>query len=339
MADKVSAIVGTEPIDKRGGAGAWKSGSGEAHRGDSRKRNETKQCNNCGVYGHIAKACRAPKSGQANGKMEEAMKVAHDQAKGNAIAAKEAIEGLREAQEILLGKEKLLAKAEEELAARKAVTSVGVRELISSLDFRIDEVQREEEEEGWGTFLGKLALLVSIPLGFLWVGQVGYMILTVLAYLGLWILWTLVAWVYRWFRPPTPDVVGKHFKFVRLLPADDFPDLRPDANSLQKVKHADPLLAELTITREAEEETKHVTVSMELLAQLTAPKFMTWTSDAEVVFARMVRATETYQLVNFNRYDTVKGRSIPMTTAVVAWALWKRQQQEGLLDFVGAPRL
>lgn len=335
----VAGIVGTEPIDKRGGAGAWKSGSGGAHRGDTKNRTEAKQCNNCGVYGHIAKACRAPKASQANGKLEEAVKVAHDQAAGNAIAAREALQGLKEAQEILQGKEKLLAKAEEDLAARKAVTSAGVRELISSLDFRIDEVSREEEEEGWWTFLGKWALLVSIPLGFLWVGQVGYMILTVLAYLVLWILWTIVAFVYRWIWPPVPDVVGKHFKFVRLLQTDDFPDLRPDANSLQKVKHVDPLLAELTITREAEEETKHVTVSMELLAQLTAPKFMTWTSDAEVVFARMVRAAETYQLVNFNRYDTVKGRSIPMTTAAVAWALWKRQQQEGLLDFIGAPRL
>jgi hypothetical protein len=271
--------------------------------------------------------------------MEDAMKMASDQAAGNAIAAKEAIQDLKAAQEDLAGKETLLKKVEEELAARKTATSASVRELISSLDFRIDEVSREEEVEGWWTYCAKGALLVSIPLGFAWMGMLATAVLTVSLYLGVWILWVLVACIYGHFRPPLPQVTGKRFKFVRLLPTDDFPDLRPDANSLQKVKHADPLLAELTITREAEEETKHVTVSMELLAQLTAPKFMTWTSDAEVVFARMVRAVETYQLVNFNRYDTVKGRSIPMTTAVVAWALWKRQQQEGLLDFVGAPRL
>jgi len=333
----VSAIVGTEPIDKRGGASAWKSGG--AHRGDTKNRSEAKQCNNCGVYGHIAKACRAPRSNQANGKLEEAMKVAHDQAAGNAIAAKEAIDGLREAEEVLREKERRLKAAEDELDTRKVSTSAAVRELISSLDFRIDEVEKEEEVEGWAYFLAKWTLLVSIPLGLAWIEEYFIMCALLLLYLIAWAVCTAVMAVYSWWRPPSPDLVGKRFLFKRLLEVNDHPDLRPDANSLQKLKHADPLLAEITIEREAEEETKTVVVSMEFLAQLTAPKFMTWTSDAEVVFARMVRAAETYQLVNFNRYDTVKGRSIPMTTAVVAWALWKRQQQEGLLDFVGAPRL
>jgi hypothetical protein len=78
---------------------------------------------------------------------------------------------------------------------------------------------------------------------------------------------------------------------------------------------------------------------MEFVSQLTAPRFVSWANSSEQAFARMVRAAESYQWIQFSRWDTLAGRSVPMNSALVAWAVFAKMQQDGLVDFLGAPRL
>lgn len=132
---------------------------------------------------------------------------------------------------------------------------------------------------------------------------------------------------------------GTHFQTLSFRDQPAGIDMRPDANSLQKMKHQQGLFGTVKVT-DPDGEEKILVVSFEMVAQLTAPKYMTLaTSDSATAWARIARAAELLQQVNFNRYDTFTGKNVAMHSALIAWALWCRQHEEHVLDFVGAPRL
>jgi len=258
------------------------------------------------------------------------MKDLKDRADGNAIAAKEALGDAREARERLTVLEARTAAAEKELEERKNARELTVKRACKELDFVIGGGVKTHK-----TFDAVFYLLSTMVLGFF----VYYITQEDLVFAGIvGIIW-IISWMAYIIYYPSQRT-GKHFKFVCFAASTvDMPDMRPDSNALQRMKHKDGLTAQIDIENLEDGEKKHLVVSMEMLAQLTAPKFMTLAADDKVALARIVRAAESYQLVNFDRYVTFTGRSVPMATAVVAWALWKKQQEDDLLDFLGAPQL
>jgi hypothetical protein len=111
-------------------------------------------------------------------------------------------------------------------------------------------------------------------------------------------------------------------KFLRWADRDEYPDLRADVNALQSLKHANPLYCWVTYSSLTTQ--GRTLISAELLAQLTATKYMDPLMDYDTAKFKIVNAVSTTQLVNLDRYAAFKGASIGLDTAVVALAMWRQ---------------
>lgn len=131
-------------------------------------------------------------------------------------------------------------------------------------------------------------------------------------------------------------------------------DRRPDANALVDLKHGHPIYAYYKYSRHGALDDRsellrsvsgidpdetclsvRLRVNGEILAQLTSPRLQTLLGAEDNIFASIVREAERIQSVNFDKYAF---DSAVMHTATVAWILWRAQQRDELLRFVGAPR-
>lgn len=226
-----------------------------------------------------------------------------------------------------------LLKAKADVALFTEGASIDAQLAILNMDFTIHEEERFEFNT-WTicALMSWLAMIVVMVHAHEHVPTLG------VAVLGL----VYLLWNHFDRKAPlfyTREVVGTNFRTISFRDAPAGVDMRPDANSLQKLKHQQSLYGMVQVT-DPEGEVKVLCVSFEMVAQLTAPKYMTLaTSDEATAWARIARAAELLQQVNFNRYDTLTGKNVAMHSALLAWALWCRQHDEHVLDFVGAPRL
>lgn len=316
----------TEPISRNPG-GLRNGNSSRAHRGDMKKRSA---CFNCGREGHKAAQCRAGGRKGAD-EMAESVRDAIDRAAGSHIAAAEYAAALSEAERSL---EKVTAaneKAQRELEARNA-----------ALDARIDHtIQRlATATPVKKTTLAAYAWVTPVVLSLV-------MFVEILAWLGLrshsgslifedwWVLpprcvavlamlWSLCQYLrYGTFYAIQEAVLV----FRRHVPLEDYKDLRPDANALQELKHSNPRLIEVGVAV-PDGRSQDLLVSAELLAQLTAPRYMTLGLREDQVWDRLVRGAETNQTVNQDRYRNMLGQNVAMNTALVALYLWRQYKSE-----------
>jgi len=312
---------------------AWKENRGAAHRGDSINRDKDIQCRNCGVFGHKARNCKAGKQ-PAGSTIEEGFKQMGDQLEGNKRALAEMSKDNHEARKELEAKTEALKSAALELATIKSIVDVDALMKAVQMDFWIGE------EDGWRihwpVFLTTLVVIASgawalldhdMSVLFFVVVTFGFCHLSHNYHFG----------GHGLFFDERRH--GTRFKTISIREGEAGPDLRPDANSLQLLKHANPILGVVEVTNLDSEESHRLRISFEMLAQLTAPKYMTLAADPKTALARIVRAAESIQTVNFDRYGTFTGKNVAMQTAQVAWALWCHQHEGGVLDFIGAPQL
>jgi hypothetical protein len=280
---------------------------------NNRREADKRTCHNCGKVGHLAAKCKAAKQGAAGGKVEQAVKDMVDQVDGGRLALADAVKESTELKLALGQAESKAADLGGELADRKANVALDVRKACEGFTFALSS--------------------------------------------GPWRWWHVFLRVLYWFVGETWTNFGIHVRFAGMVDRNDWPDLRPDANSLQKVKHQHPILARVELWKPHSRsfclpgmsafglgpapvlEKRTLTVSLEMVAQLTAPKFMTLQTDRNVVFARIVRAAETMQLVNFDRFDVLRGSNVPMDSALLVYLLYQKYHEENTLDFVEAPRV
>lgn len=300
-----------------------------AHRGDSVKRDMDVVCFNCGKTGHKASYCKAGKS--TGGKVEGALKDAVDQADGAKIAASELLKDNAEMKERIHG----LEKAEKELGLLRQEAVLEAQRQVCSLNFEV----------GWWHFPRWAVVLLFVPIP-IWLILTMFWGLTFTASIGAigvverdlfyancilygictcsWAVFAATRWggiSLTWWK-------YRRVRFVRLAERD-LTDRRHDANSLQTLRHADSLSAIVSVqpytrwwrARETE-------ISAELLAQLTAPKYMSLSGSDSIIWERMVRGVETSHLVNMDRYRMLNvGYSIQMSTVLVAYLLRAHQME------------
>jgi len=137
-----------------------------------------------------------------------------------------------------------------------------------------------------------------------------------------------------WLSKRTPG--SRHLRFVKLL-NERHEDLRHDCNSLSKLKHADAVYAVVSVEDLDEDLTDEWTVSLELLSQLLAPKYMNPQDANDVQFERIMRDASRFHSVNISRYYRWT-EHIYIATAHVAYAHAVHLKERTLGDFVLAPR-
>lgn len=115
-------------------------------------------------------------------------------------------------------------------------------------------------------------------------------------------------------------------------------DLRPDANKLQELRHKDPLYAEVIAERKwSIVGSTSLVVSLELVAQLTAPRFVSMGSRSEDLHDRMIRAAETYPFINLDKYSTLCKQFVANDSVRLAKLLLEYERSRGLEDFLQGP--
>lgn len=331
----------------------------KAHRGDEKKRSAA--CFNCGKEGHKKAQCPLTKKSVKGGNhLQQALKDEVDRADGNAIAAKELAAELRElrqevqqadavtqdANKLVEDLEKRLKEREEELARRNRDVTDHVRQSVEGLSVT---VRRSE----WSETIIALMLIAQVALAVwsLTESNIPYPSKCEQVSIGWWTpdvhrfvpCWKVVT-VPRWGHNLANMVVAAGIiwwalvlidkkKMLRVFPsyrvtflrwADpcDLKDLRADVNSLQALKHKDPLYcwvrySSLTTSGEA-------LISAELLAQLSAVKYMDPLMDYETAKFKIVNAVASTQMINIDRYRAFAGSNVGLDTAVVALALWRQ---------------
>jgi len=142
----------------------------------------------------------------------------------------------------------------------------------------------------------------------------------------------------RWFVRQTEG--SRHIKFVRLL-NERHEDLRHDCNSLMKLKHPNAAYAEVQVTRysrdEEDCEADTWTVSLELLSQLLAPKYMNPIDSQSTLYERLMRDAARFNTVAISRYF-LWTEHIYIATANVAYAHAVHLRERDMGDFVLAPQ-
>lgn len=287
----------------------------------------------------------------------------HQQLEGANIAAKELAQDANEARAKLAEQmeaskktEENLSKVNEELRTYRTVAEVDAKIRSLAMDFKIHE--HDVVEFNWWALTFGLLITAALWLGL---RDERYAVTFAVALCGLFYLYYMNRQAarirddgsvarYHYIKGHKlfghalwrTWTCGTRIQTVRFDDAPAGPDLRPDSNALVDVKHKNPMYGEILMTREEleyddPEREKRLFVSFEMIAQLTAPKYMTFAADDKTALTRMVTAAEKLQLVNFNRYDSFHGRNVCMNSALVAWTLWCRQQENDLLDFAGAP--
>lgn len=131
---------------------------------------------------------------------------------------------------------------------------------------------------------------------------------------------------------------ARRLKFDGVFAAVTSTDLRPDANSLQQLRHKDPLYARVKITKRwGFNREVTIFVSMELVAQLTSPRFVSGSSTIKDLQERMWRAAETYPFVNLDRYLTLDRKFVANDSVRVALALLEYERERSVVGFLAPP--
>jgi len=129
---------------------------------------------------------------------------------------------------------------------------------------------------------------------------------------------------------------SRHIKVIRYL-NERHDDLRHDVNSLAKLKHGDACYAVVRVDDHDDDVSDEWTISLELLAQLLAPKFMNPVDSDEIQFERLMREATRFHTVNISRYYRWT-EHIYIATAHVAYAHAVHLKERTLGAFVLAPR-
>lgn len=330
-----------------------------AHRGDEKKRSAA--CHNCGKEGHFKAQCPVKgKSARGGNHLQEALKDESARADGNAIAAREFSNDLKElraeldaARGKVADREKQasdsaerVTKLEKEICERNAVATAHARAHVESLDVLIGKralnetllviaaivhlaltawaitgtglyypAQREETSYVFWTNMDTKVVPYwqEVPVGAIWHSLV-------LLASAVMFLWWIVLYLDR--HGHMRILPQYRVRFSRWADRGEYPDLRADVNSLQALKHKNPLYcwvsySSLTSCGEA-------LISAELLAQLSATKYMDPLMDYDTAKFKIVNAVSTTQLVNLDRYAAFAGSSVGLDTAVVALAMWRQ---------------
>lgn len=260
--------------------------------------------------------------------MEKSVKDAIDRAAGSQIAAQELSKDVKELEVILKDVSASKQKAEKELAVRDAALNARIDHMIQRLATATPAKKRTLcAHVKVAAGLCSISLLLSLVafLGLrtdsgVYVVEGAYATISVAMAVSA-ILWSFFSRLYHgsWYN--FEEVM---LKFVRNVPTDDLKDLRPDSNSLQELKHKDPRLIEVSVYSVEKDASVVLVVSAELLAQLTAPRYMTLGLRESQVWDRLVRGAETNQTVNQDRYRSMIGQNVSMNTALVALYLWRQ---------------
>lgn len=294
--------------------------------------------------------------------LQQALKDEVDRADGNAIAARDLAEEVRELRQevqqadavtqdsnkLIEDLEKRLKEREEELARRNRDLTDHVRQSVEGLSV---SVRRSE----WSETVIAIMLILQVCLAFwsLTESNIPYPSKCAQVSIGWWTpdvhhyvpCWKVVT-VPRWGHNLANMVVAAGViwwclvlidkkKLMRVFPAYrvaflkwadpcDLKDLRADVNSLQMLKHKDPLYcwvrySSLTTSGEA-------LISAELLAQLSAVKYMDPLMDFETAKFKIVNAVASTQMINIDRYRAFSGSNVGLDTAVIALALWRQSK-------------
>lgn len=131
---------------------------------------------------------------------------------------------------------------------------------------------------------------------------------------------------------------ARRLRFGGVFAAVTSVDMRPDANSLQQLKHKDPLYARVELTKRwGFNRNVSIFVSMELVAQLTSPRFVSGSSTIKDLQERMWRAAESYPFVNLDKYLTLDRKFVANDSVRVALALLEYERERSVVAFLRPP--
>jgi len=140
-----------------------------------------------------------------------------------------------------------------------------------------------------------------------------------------------------WTRRLVRTTLGSRRITFRRLLDERHEDLRHDANSLMSLKHPNAAYAEVELLNAEDDEMEVVTVSLELLSQLLAPKYMNTIDSETVVYERLKRDAARFNTIAISRYF-LWTEHIYLATAEVAYAYAVHLRERNIGDFVLAPR-
>jgi hypothetical protein len=141
------------------------------------------------------------------------------------------------------------------------------------------------------------------------------------------------SWAGWWVRQ---SLGSRHISVQKLL-NERHEDLRHDCHSLMKLKHGDAAYAMVRVYDAECELFDDWTVSLELLAQLLAPKYMNPVDSLDILYERLMRDAARFNTVNVSRYYRWT-EHIYIATASVAYAYAVHLRERAMGDFVLAPR-
>jgi len=287
----------------------------------------TMRCHRCGKQGHKQTQCRAGGPSPAGGEKDKALSDAVARADGNAIAASELSGDLKKASESL-------AAAEAELHVMRTKRRAEVALAFANVCFRVKLSDIADDRHWAWRVLSLVYHVLLYVLAFCAIvipaGSVAYLAggwktpIAAVLYVG------FCGW---WFWPRrTRWELRATLLSWREDPVDD---MRQDAHSLQKLKHALPLLCTWKLERDDKTKPRYLTVSGELLMQVLSGHNQSYIAGSAIVHRRMFDAACRNQTVNVPK--TILGQSVHNNTALVAWICWQSQQSEKLLDFAIRP--
>lgn len=112
-------------------------------------------------------------------------------------------------------------------------------------------------------------------------------------------------------------------------------DVRPDANRLQEMRHKDPLYATVQVSKRwGVFRSTTMTVSLELVSQLTAPRFVSMGSQSQDLHDRMIRAAETYPFINIDKYSSLSKMFVANDSVRLAKLLLEFERSRPIEDFL-----
>lgn len=313
--------------------------STSAHRGDSKKRDMDVTCFNCGGKGHKARQCKKGASSGGGDKLIESVKDAIDRAAGAGIAAAELSSENKELKEQLratTATANRVAEMEAKLVARDAQANAEVDAFIKRISTGAPVRVTALADHVWAPVL--ICILVSIAEYNS--GEHEGLILVYRVIMCVAVLWGMVCSAIWGFWKDYPMTL----RFLEHVKVPDLEDRRPDANALQELKHKDPKLIRVGLSRPRKwnefrpqdhwpfkkwstEQGRiefRMIVSAELLSQLTAPRYQSLGNSEEQAWDRILRGVETNQTVNQDRYRALNGENIPMNTALIALHIWRQ---------------
>lgn len=290
-------------------------------------------CHHCGKLGHKARFC-PNRGGTATSEMGKAVKDQADRADGAIASAKEFKQDLDELRAKHEEEHKRMEKAEEELARRVALGDAQALALIEKLKVSVSA----------GFWMPPMDMVVAMTmfLVLMWYPSYGWTYgqesdwwhslhdaLASLLRLLLFSYFCVFGVMY--YRAGRLFCQRMCIEFVRHVNSGDHADMRPDANTLQEVRHRNPLFIEVAVRARAkawwgrDRVTRYV-ISAELLAQLRAPRLVNPMLSEASAYDAIMRAATTNQTVNWNRYRDMVAASVPVSTAMVAMMMWQMER-------------